>query len=94
MFKPNFHIVEIDPDCAVALYDESIRCDIFESREEAASWIDHTLRLHQVDNRFMEWVKQVTDDLELHDQLETLTYLQVTVGNLVYALSHPREHQG
>jgi hypothetical protein len=52
------------------------------------------LRLRQVDNRFMEWVKQVTEDLELHDQLEVLMFLQVTVGNLVYSLSHPEERQG
>ncbi|HZA24551.1 MAG TPA: hypothetical protein VFA32_18460 [Dehalococcoidia bacterium] len=94
MFNPNFRIVETDPDCLVAVYDGSIRCDLFESREEAAVWVDHMLRLRQVDNRFMEWVKQVTEDLELHDQLEVLMFLQVTVGNLVYSLSHPEERQG
>jgi hypothetical protein len=66
---------------------------LFESKEEAAVWIDHMLGLHEVDNRFMEWVKQVTEDLELHDQLEVLMYLQVTVNNLVYSLSHPREER-
>ena len=47
-----FRIVETDPDCKVAVYEGSLRWDIFESREEAAVWIDHTLRLHEVDNRF------------------------------------------
>ncbi|HZA21088.1 MAG TPA: hypothetical protein VFA32_00505 [Dehalococcoidia bacterium] len=44
--------------------------------------------------RFISWLKEATEELGLHDQLEASMMLQVTVNNLVYTLSHPKESKG
>jgi hypothetical protein len=51
-------------------------------------------RLDQLEIRFIAWVKESTEPLGLYDQLEALMMLQVTVNNLVYSLSYPRERKG
>ena len=88
-----FRVVE-EEDGAIGVYLEQFPWDWFQSREEAEDFIDQMARLDHLETRFIAWLKEATEELGLHDQLEAPMMLQVTVSNLVYSLSHPRECQG
>jgi uncharacterized protein YecE (DUF72 family) len=88
-----FRVVE-EEDGAIGVYLEQFPWDWFQSKEEAEDFIDHMARLDRLETRFIAWLKEATEELGLHDELETLMSLQVTINNLVYTLSHPRERKG
>ena len=90
MFTPNFRIVETDPDALFAVYDGELWCDLFESREQAEAYIDRALRHHELDERFKQWITQVTKDLGLETD-EVLDALQLEISTLVHSTRHPRE---